>query len=80
MMPENGYNSDQFRISLERALDVFGESSKRTLMFYLAKHCSMSFDKGCSIREIEVALSGILGFGATIIADRMYRELQTMPE
>jgi hypothetical protein len=80
MMPKNGYNYYQIRVSLERALDVLGESSKRILMFYLAKHCGMSFEKGFSIREIEVALSGILGSGAAIITDRMYRELQTMPE
>jgi hypothetical protein len=30
--------------------------------------------------EIEVALRGILGSGAAIITDRMYRELQAMPE
>jgi hypothetical protein len=80
MMPKNGYNYYQIRTSLERALNVLGEPSKRILMFYIAKHCGMSFEKGCSIQEIEIALSGILGSGAAIITDRMYRELQAMAE
>jgi hypothetical protein len=80
MMPKNGYNYYQIRVSLERALNVLGDSSKQTLMFHMAKHYGISFDRGCSIREIEVALRGILGSGAAIITDRMYRELQAMPE
>ncbi len=81
MMPKNGYKYYQIKISLERALDVLGEPAKQTLMFYLAKHCSISFDdRGCSVREIESALKDIFGSGASIITDRMYRELQAMPE
>jgi hypothetical protein len=49
-------------------------------MFHMARHYGISFDEGCSIREIEVALRAILGSGAAIITDRMYRELQAMPE
>jgi len=81
MMPKNGYNYHQIMLSLERALDVMGESSKKTLMFHIAKHYGISFEgKGCSIGEIEAALKGILGSGAAIITDRMYRELQAMAE
>jgi len=81
MIPKNGYKYHQIRISLERALDVLGEPAKQNLMFYLTKYNTMSLDdKNCSVREIEVALKGILGSGAALITDRMYRELQSMPE
>lgn len=81
MMPKNGYNYDRLKISLERALSVLGEPSKKVLMFYLAEHCGISFDdRKCSIAQIESALRGILGTGSSIITERMYKELQALPE
>lgn len=79
MMPKNGYNYDNVRISLERALSVLGDHSKQMIMLYLVEHCGISFDN-CSISEIESALKSILGSGSAIIKERMYKELQSMPE
>lgn len=78
MMPTHGYNY-RLRTSLERALGILGESSKQVLMFYITRQCGISFDK-CSMSEIEAALKGILGSGSTIITERMYRELESLPE
>lgn len=81
MMPKNGYNYDRLKTSLERALSVLGDTSKENLMFYMTAHYGISFDEGqCSITEIENALRGVFGSGSTIITDRMYKELQTLPE
>jgi len=80
MMPRNGYNYNLLRISLERALSILGESSKQILMFYMAEHCGISFDRKCSLAEIESALKNILGSGSVIITKRMYKELQSMTE
>lgn len=81
MIPRNGYNYDRLRTSLERALSVLGDSSKQVLLFYMAEHCGISFDDGkCSIVEIESALKSVLGAGSSIITERMYKELQSMPE
>jgi hypothetical protein len=81
MMPKNGYNYDRLRTSLERALSVLGDSSKQVLLFYMAEHCGISFDdRKCSIAEIESALKSVLGAGSSIITERMYKELQSMPE
>ncbi len=81
MMPKNGYNYDRLESSLERALSVLGDSSKQNLMLYIATHFGISFDEGqCSITEIENALREVFGSGSTIITDRMYNELQTLPE
>lgn len=80
MMPKNGYNN-RLRTSLERALSVLGDSSKQVLMFYMAEHCGISFDdRKCSIAQIESALKSILGAGSSIITERMYKELQALPE
>jgi hypothetical protein len=50
-------------------------------MLYIATHFGISFDEGqCSITEIENALREVFGSGSTIITDRMYNELQTLPE
>jgi hypothetical protein len=79
-MPINGYNY-RLRTSLERALSVLGESSKQLLMLYLVEQCDISFDGGkCSIAEIESSLKSILGSGASIITQRMYKELQSLPQ
>jgi hypothetical protein len=81
MMPKNGYNYDRLRVSLERTLSVIGEPSKKILMFYLAEHCGISFDdKKCSMADIESALKSILGSGSLIITERMYKELEALPE
>jgi hypothetical protein len=81
MMPKNGYNYDRLRTSLERALSVLGDSSKQVLMFYMTEHCGISFDnRNCSIAEIEFALKSVLGAGSSIITERMYKELKSMPE
>jgi hypothetical protein len=81
MMPKNGYNYDHLKTSLERALNILGDSSKQNLMVYMKAHCGISFESGrCSITEIENALHCVFGSGATIITERMYRELQTLPE
>ncbi|AFU59766.1 MAG: hypothetical protein QXX64_00565 [Nitrososphaera sp.] len=80
MMPRNGYNYNLLRISLERALSVLGESSKQILLFYMAEHCGISFDRKCSLAEIESALRSVLGSGSAIITKRMYKELQSMTE
>lgn len=77
-MPRHGYNY-RLKISLERALSILGEPSKQVLMFYITHQCGISFEK-CSMSEIEVALKGILGSGSVIITERMYRELQSLPE
>lgn len=79
-MPRNGYNYNLLRISLERALSVLGESSKQILLFYMAEHCGISFDRKCSLAEIESALRSVLGSGSAIITKRMYKELQSMTE
>jgi hypothetical protein len=80
-MPKNGYNYDHLKTSLERALSILGDSSKRNLMFYMTTHYGISFDGGqCSITEIEDALKGVFGSGSTIITERMYKELQSLPE
>jgi hypothetical protein len=80
MMPKNGYNY-RLKASLERALSVLGDSSKQVLMFYMTDHYGISFDdRKCSIGEIEAALKGVLGSGSAIITERMYKELQSLPE
>jgi hypothetical protein len=81
MMPRNGYNYDQLKTSLERALSVLGDSSRQVLLLYMAKHCGISFDdRKCSVDEIESALKSVLGAGSSIITERMYKELESMPE
>lgn len=81
MMPKNGYNYNRLRTSLERALSILGDHSKKVLMFYMVEHCGISFDdRKCSIAEIESALKSILGSGSSIITERMYKELQALPE
>jgi hypothetical protein len=81
MMPKNGYKYNRLRISLERALGVLGDTSRQVLMFYMAEHCGISFDdRKCSMAQIESALKSILGSGSAIITERMYRELQALPE
>jgi hypothetical protein len=80
MMPKNGYNY-RLKASLERALSSLGESSKQVLMFYMTDQCGISFDRReCSIVEIEAALKSVLGSGAAIITESMYKDLQSMPE
>lgn len=81
MMPKNGYNYNRLRTSLERALSVLGEPSRKVLIFYMVEHCGISFDDTkCSIAEIESALKSVLGSGSSIITERMYKELQALPE
>jgi len=49
-------------------------------MLYIATHFGISFDEGqCSITN-ENALREVFGSGSTIITNRMYDELQTVPE
>jgi hypothetical protein len=80
MMPKHGYNY-RLKTSLERALSVLGDPSKQILMFYMAQHCGISFDdRKCSLQDIEDALKGVLGSGATIITERMYKELESLTE
>ena len=80
MMPKHGYNY-RLKASLEQALSVLGDPSKQILMFYMADHHGISFDgRECSIGEIEAALKDVLGAGSTIITERMYKELQSLPE
>ena len=80
MLPKNGYNYDRLKSSLERALSVLGDSSKQNLLLYLTTR-GISFEEGqCSVAEIENALRRVFGSGSTIITDRMYRELQSIPE
>lgn len=80
MMPQHGYNL-RLKTSLEKALSVLGESSKKTLISYMTEQCGISFDDGkCSIPQIEAALKGILGSGSTIITDIMSRDLDSIPE
>jgi hypothetical protein len=79
MMPKHGYNY-RLKISLERALDILGDSSKQILLLHLT-HRGISFEKECSISDIEAALKGILGSGSALITERMYRDLQqSVPE
>ena len=78
MMPKHGYNY-HLKASLERALDILGDSSKQILLLYMTEQQGISFDK-CTISEIEAALKGILGTGSALITERMYRELQSLPE
>lgn len=78
MMPRHGYNY-RLKVSLERALGILGDSSKQVLMFYITRQCGISFEK-CSLSEIEEALKSVLGSGSAIITERMYRELESLPE
>lgn len=79
MMPKHGYNY-RLKISLERALDILGNSSKQILLLHLTQH-GISFDRECSIAEIDAALKGILGSGSALITERIYRDLQqSVPE
>lgn len=79
-MPKHGYNY-RLKTSLERALSVLGDSSKETLMFYMIEHCGISFDdRECSMAEIEAALKGVIGSGSSIITERMYKELESLPQ
>ena len=77
-MPKHGYNY-RLKASLERALDILGDSSKQVLLLYLAEQRGISFDRECSVAEIETALKGILGSGSALITERLYRELQSLP-
>lgn len=80
MMPRNGYNY-RLRTSLERALSVLGDSSRQILMTYMTEHCGISFDdRECSLSEIESALKDVFGSGSGIIAERMHKEMQSLPE
>lgn len=78
MMPRHGYNY-RMKTALEKALNILGDSSKRIIMLYLAQHCHISFDK-CSVSEIEAALKSVLGSGSSIIMERIYKELESLPE
>ena len=81
MMHKNGYNHNGLKTSLERALSILGDHSRQILMLHMAERYGISFDKrGCSVAEIESALRNVLGSGSSIITDRMYKELQSMPE
>lgn len=77
MVPNKGHQFQKFKVSLDVALSILGESSKPILIHYIMKRYGMSQKKAseCSVMEIEMVLRNILGPGAAIIIDRMHDEL-----
>ena len=77
MVPKKGHQSQKFRVSLDVALSVLGESSKPILMHYIMRRYQVSYRKAteCSVLEMELVLRHILGPGAAIIIERIHQEL-----
>jgi hypothetical protein len=79
MVPRNGYKQDVVKISLDRALNILGDSFKRAIIFYMTEYYGISWTAGkCSVSDIESALKSMLGEGSKLITDRMYKELESM--
>ena len=80
-MPRNGYEQDMLKVSLDRALNILGDSFRQAIIHYMTEYYGISFTSGkCSAMDIESALKGMLGEGSKLITDRMYKELQSMNE
>ncbi len=77
MVPKRGYQFQKFKVSLDVALSILGESSKPILLHYIMKRYGVSYRKAreCTVMEIEMVLRNILGPGAAIIIERMHCEL-----
>jgi hypothetical protein len=77
MVPKKGHQFQRFKVSLDVALSILGESSKPILTHYIMKRYGVSYRKAreCTVMEIEMVLRNILGPGAAIIIDRMHNEL-----
>ncbi|HJS82716.1 MAG TPA: hypothetical protein VJ742_07750 [Nitrososphaera sp.] len=77
MVPKRGYQFQKFKVSLDVALSILGESSKPILLHYIMKRYGVSYRKAreCTVMEIEMVLRNILGPGAAIIIERMHSEL-----
>ena len=80
MVPKKGYQSQKFKVSLDVALSILGESSKPIIMHYIMKRYGLSYRKAreCSVLEIELVLRNILGPGAAIIIERIHSELDKL--
>ncbi|MGH9922191.1 MAG: hypothetical protein ACRD38_05525 [Nitrososphaerales archaeon] len=80
MMSRNGYNgyNELARLSLEKALDILGESSKNTLIYYLTRQYGITTFS--NVTEIQLALKSILGTGAYVIIEGMESEMQRLAE
>ena len=77
MVPKRSYQFQKFKVSLDVALSIIGESSKPILLHYIMKRYGVSYRKAreCTVMEIEMVLRNILGPGAAIIIERMHSEL-----
>lgn len=77
MVPKKGHQFQKFKVSLDVALGILGESSKSILIHYIMKRYGVSYRKAreCSVMEVEMVLRTILGPGAAIIIERMHNEL-----
>ena len=58
-------------------MDVLSEPSKKALLFYMTQYYNISFESGkeCTLSEVECALNGIFGAGASIITGMIYRQM-----
>jgi hypothetical protein len=61
-------------------VDVPSEPSKKALLFYMTQHYNISFESGneCTLSEVESALSGIFGAGASIITEVICHEMAAL--
>lgn len=76
-MPEQKSRA-QLRKAFEKSLDLLGEQSKKSLLFYLEKEFNISFEQESPrIEDIESALRSILGRGATIITNEFRKNLKS---
>lgn len=58
-------------------MDVLSEPSKKALLFCMTQYDNLSFESGkkCTLSEVESALNGIFGAGASIITEMIYHEM-----
>lgn len=77
MASKRGRQSQRFRVSLDAAIQILGDSSKSILIQYIMKRYGVTQSRAreCSVIELELVLRNILGPGAAIIIERMHQEL-----
>ncbi len=77
MAPKRGRQSQRFKVSMDTATHILGESSKPILMQYIMKRYGVNQSRAseCSLIEFELVLRNILGPGAAIIIERKHQEL-----
>jgi len=80
MMAKTDYRQDKIRISLERALwTCWASLPRRPCCFAWLNTTTYPLKvKKCTLSEVESALNGIFGAGASIITEMIYHEMAAL--